>query len=599
MSSPSTQAVLPTCMQNELSDAENLLNPSTTSNNETAMDLEGGDSLSTDDEFDVQLGTATFMPLRRAPVHRIRIPRRRQTTPSRSHHHNIAERRLSRSAPTSPTRIRITTPHPVSERAAKRAATPPPAIPEKSLRRAGPLQSFGTERDTRRDGIVLPRLRLRTLSPTALKCTVVAIPTVLPQKTNVVLKAPPKRKAEILAPIPQRYTMEKLVKSLAANSAYSSSMYSSDDDDEDVWVGIQSMYAEHQAGRLVFPPSPEPLPRTEEQEVREERWAMEIFERQRKIFEVVEGRLGEREFRSPFAEEEVMARDLEDVLAMVQEPPVREQVTLESVLRAVYDESILGSSSSASDISPGNARLVGAEAAPTAPTSLPVGRVQQYDFIAADAWLFDGEEEEEEEQDEIVNPYRDEFTFSGKGWTVLEAERAWSRSALYSAPPRPSSTLPHNRSTEAILYTPVENPFSADEDFNFIDNPMEDEPFLAGLDVDALVADAQDTRLELQDTDKLKGGPDILTLAPQIVHDPSQWCHCLECGIFRERAGERAFWTTHFNKLDAETEEFEAEERRAKANLLNFKASEASMPKKTCRLGKWVRRHLACPSSGE
>jgi hypothetical protein len=128
---------------------------------------------------------------------------------------------------------------------------------------------------------------------------------------------------------------------------------------------------------------------------------------------------------------------------------------------------------------------------------------------------------------------------------------------------------------------------------------MEDEPFLAGLDVDALVADAQDTRLELQDTDKLKGDPDILTLAPQIVHDPSQWCHCLECGIFRERAGERAFWTTHFNKLDEETEEFEAEERRAKANLLNFKASEASMPKKTCRLGKWVRRHLACPSSGE
>jgi hypothetical protein len=209
--------------------------------------------------------------------------------------------------------------------------------------------------------------------------------------------------------------------------------------------------------------------------------------------------------------------------------------------------------------------------------------------------LFDDEVDEEEEQDEIVNPYRDEFTFSGKGWTVLEAARDCSR----SAPPRPSSTLPRNSSTEAILYTPVENPFCSDEFFNSIDNPTKDEAFLTGLDVDALVADAQDTRLELQNADKLKVDPDILTLAPQIVHDPSQWCHCLECGIFRERAGKRAFLTTHFNKLGAETKKFDAEERRAKANLLSFKASEASMPKKACRLGKWVRRHLACPSSGE
>ncbi|KAE9364643.1 hypothetical protein N431DRAFT_431482 [Stipitochalara longipes BDJ] len=182
-----------------------------------------------------------------------------------------------------------------------------------------------------------------------------------------------------------------------------------------------------------------------------------------------------------------------------------------------------------------------------------------------------------------------------------------------------------------MLYSPAENPFHSDEDFNSIDDPMEDwlesPEFFAGLDIEALVADAQDTGSELQDTDKEKGDPKVLKLAPhsprkacgcfhceehnrpsrpsEMEHDPSQWCYCFNCRIFREKASNAAFWKAHFDKLDADFEEAKAEEKRRKADLPKSKTLDASKvedsskPKKACKLGHWVRRHLACSSSGE
>jgi hypothetical protein len=151
----------------------------------------------------------------------------------------------------------------------------------------------------------------------------------------------------------------------------------------------------------------------------------------------------------------------------------------------------------------------------------------------------------------------------------------------------------------------------------------------AGIDVDALVADAHSRGNELQNTDEAKGSLEYFNLAPheptmecgcqhchkhyrpsredlKSVHDPNEWCHCLDCRLFRRKAEEEnahaeqaAFWAAKFDELAAEVDGARAEEESRLLDLMDFKAGEgdadAFKPKKTHRLGDWVRRHLRSP----
>jgi len=194
-----------------------------------------------------------------------------------------------------------------------------------------------------------------------------------------------------------------------------------------------------------------------------------------------------------------------------------------------------------------------------------------------------------------------------------------------------------------MLYSPVENPFHSNDRSDSVDFIGEQWDiyhkgtdalmFFTGFQLEALVAEAQTQGYELADTDSGKGNPEVFDLEPHETemgcgcyhchkhyrpsheglkgsHDPSEWCHCSSCSLFHEKAEEEKksaeqaeIWNAIFAKLDAEVDEAKAEEKSRLLDLTDFKAAEedgdAFNPKKTCRLGDWVRRHLKCPSSGE
>jgi hypothetical protein len=361
----------------------------------------------------------------------------------------------------------------------------------------------------------------------------------------------------------------------------------------------------------------------------------EVFESQGKLFDMNDDGTA---FRNPFMFEggrEVSEQDMDDVLSIVPPAPNKVRKTSqESIERAIGDESIHGLTPSPK-ISPRTTEVEKTEEATE--VAAPKSSVQRYQSIGADPWSLNEEqveEEEVEEQDEIVNPYGDQFALPGGGWTVLSGERSLSRSSDYSAPSRLPSPIPRVRSREAMLYSPIANPWHA-EVMTAINEIAERQALddsvaiFAGIDVDALVADAQSERNELQNTDEAKGSLEFFNLAPheptmecgcqhchkhycpspedlKSAHDPNEWCHCLACRLFRrksedenERAEQAAFWAAKFDELAAEVDDARAEEESRLLDLMDFKAEEedadAFKPKKTHRLGDWVRRHMRSP----
>jgi hypothetical protein len=693
MSSPRTPATPPTAsptptqLQHEPSDEENLANTlqplpiSAFSSDSSSDEEEEGHKLCTDDEYDVELGTARLLPMSRAPVRRL-IIRRRKTAPVIPA--RPARRAVKRSvtAPASPIQGRITTPHPVSKRSTRRGATPPPAVPR--------VPKLVPERAEKRYGMVLPLTSKhieaiknpKIASPPpiperSLKRTVVSISVCSCHEEGFVLEAVPvpkrgendakeerpsppplpersSKRAEALRPVennPSLREEETVVAPVAQRvpmkaaffdpnskfDLYSTSDSEKDeeeDEEDDVdWLAVHNMYEDIQAGRLVFPPSPEVPGLKAGSEARADE--KEVFESQGKLFNMNDDGTA---FRNPFTFEggrEVSEQDMDDVLSIVPSAPNKVRKTSqESIERAIGDESIHGLALSPK-ISPRTTEVE--KTGEATGVAAPKPSVQRYESIGADPWSLKEEqveEEEVEEQDDIVNPYGDQFAFPGGRWTVLSGERSLSRSSDYSAPSRLSSPIPRVRSRAAILYSPIVNPWHA-EVMTAINEIAERQALddslaiFAGIDVDALVADAQSKRNELQNTDEAKGSLEFFHLAPheptmecgcqhchkhyrpsredlKSVHDPNEWCHCLACRLFRrkaedenERAEQSAFWVAKFDELAAEVDGARVEEESRLLDLMDFKGEEEDAdsfkPKKTHRLGDWVRRHLRSP----
>jgi hypothetical protein len=688
MSSPRTPAAPPTASptQTQLQHEQNLANtlqplPISAFSSDSSSDEEEGHNLCTDDEYDVELGTARLFPMRHAPVRRL-IIRRRKTAPVIPA--RPARRAVKRSvtAPASVIQGRVTTPHPVSERSTRGGATPPSAVPR--------VPKLVPKKAEKRYGMVLP---LTSKQIEAIKNPKIASPPPLPERSlkrtlvsisvrsgheeGVVLEAVPvpkrgERNAKEERPSPPPLPERSLKRAEALRPAENNSslreeetimapvaqcmlmkaaffdpnskfdLYSTsdsekgedgDEEDDVDWLAMHNMYEDIQAGRLVFPPSPEVpgLKAGSEARVDEK----EVFESQGKLFDMNNDGTA---FRNPFTFEgggEVSEQDMDDVLSIVPSAPNKVRKTSqESIERAIGDESIHGLTPSPK-ISPRTTEVEKTEEATE--VAAPKSSVQRYQSIGADPWSLNEEqveEEEVEEHDEIVNPYGDQFALPGGRWTVLSGERSLSRSSDYSAPSRLPSPIPRVKSREAMLYSSIANPWHAEvmtainaiAERQALDDSL---AIFAGIDVDALVADAQSEGNELQNTDEAKGSLDVFNLAPheptmecgcqhchthycpsredlKSVHDPNEWCHCLACRLFRrksedenERAEQAAFWAAKFDELAAEVDGARAEEESRLLDLMDFKAEEedadAFKAKKTHRLGDWVRRHLRSP----
>ena len=536
----------------------------------------------------------------------------------------------------------------------------PPPLPERSLKRT--LVSISVRSDSE-EGVLLQAVPVPKRGEMKAKEERPSPPP-LPERSlkraealRTVESNPPLREEEtVVAPVAQRVSMKAAF--FDPNSKYdlystSDSEKDEDGDEEDDvdWLAVHNMYEDIQAGRLVFPPSPEiPGLKAGSEERAEEK---EVFESQGKLFDMNNDGTA---FRNPFTFEggrEVSEQDMDDVLSIVPSAPNKVRKTSqESIERAIGDESIHGLTPSPK-ISPRTTEVEKTEDATEVAALKP--SVQRYEFIGTDPWSLNEEqveEEEVEEHDEIVNPYGDQFALPGGRWTVLSGERSLSRSSDYSAPSRLPSPIPRVRSRAAMLYSPIANPWHAEvmTAINGIAEcqALDDSPAIfAGIDVDALVADAHSKRNELQNTDEAKGSLEYFNLAPheptmecgcqhchkhyrpsredlKSVHDPSEWCHCLDCRLFRRKAeeenahaeqaafwaakfdelaaeidGQAAFWAAKFDELAAEVDGARAEEESRLLDLMDFKAEEedadAFKPKKTHRLGDWVRRHLRSP----
>lgn len=184
-----------------------------------------------------------------------------------------------------------------------------------------------------------------------------------------------------------------------------------------------------------------------------------------------------------------------------------------------------------------------------------------------------------------------------------------------------------------MFYPPIQNPWTTAFDSLSARSQSQHaaNEFFSGFDVEALVASMQEPGYELAETDSGKGSPEQFHLEPHEpkqscgcefcyrhfhptleilkTHDPSDWCHCSACRDFRDnrdmeknRAEQNAAWRARLDELAAEVDDARAEEESRLLDLPDFKEEdnqEEFKPKKTHRLGDWVRSHLRHPSSRE
>jgi hypothetical protein len=395
---------------------------------------------------------------------------------------------------------------------------------------------------------------------------------------------------------------------------------------------MQRMYSDCLAGRGKFAPSRLRLEaKIAAMKDRPKNWeeeAEEVYRKQWRFFKLADD--GE-EFRDPFVEMGISEGELEEVLGMGVSPKRKVRRNSEgSVERALGDESLHGLM-----LSP---RIVGSDGGDATVTKNPAvdeatpgkgGGAYEYMF---DSWssisLEDGNAEDDkgvEERNEL-NPFADKFAAPGNAWTAPLGWRRESKSSDYSAPSRPPSSVPHMGAGEKLSYSPIQNPWrktfdslSARSQFQHAANE-----FFSGFDVDALVASTQEPGYELAETDSGKGSPELFNLEPhepkrscgcefcyrhyhptlEILkrHDPSEWCHCSACRDFRDnrdmeknRAEQNAAWRVRLDELAAEVDDARAEEESRLLDLPNFREEdnqEEFKPKRSHRLGDWVRSHL-------
>jgi hypothetical protein len=350
--------------------------------------------------------------------------------------------------------------------------------------------------------------------------------------------------------------------------------------------------------------------------------------------EIFDLSLDGRHFRNPFmedredrwremSEEEAVLQGIDDVLALlglVAVPGGSQLARMGEIQRAVEDESTLGS----------------------------MGEISEDDQLDCHTNHFtcDGSEYETDSvQEEIKNLFGEQYAVLSREWTVWpEDTRRASRTSDYSSPSRPGSPILHNN--EVLLYSPIENPWHANEKMfsvtdiewlcfekRFIDAAIE---FFAGFEVEALVADFKIPGYRLEDTDAWKGVPNSYKLDPHVPnaicgcywcrkyfepsfddladrHDPTDWCHCTNCKIFRaeeeskkscaenerKRAEQEKIWRARFMILTAEVDDAKADEESALLDLMDFKGvpidGDDFAPKKHDGLGDWVRNHLRSP----
>jgi hypothetical protein len=550
MSSPSTQVLLPTSsstsslsstLKHELSDTENLANfPHQNEENEE----EG--QLSTDDEYDIELGLATLFPMCRVPVHRVLIPKRRQTTPPVPARQAPPVPARAKTAPTSPARYemeeRVTTPHPIAERAPKKIQSSPPPLPARSLMRALPLHPLPFSSHP-------PTVPLRSLHRTQAQ------------------PSPFTRDGIIFSPTPQRVPSQAAV--LSSNF---DSVYEEDTDLEEMVLDFHANRGAFSSSRMVratfVPRYPYPSSRYPNvwigSDTDADGEAREAFKEQVKLFDMADDGIT---FRNPFVDQGVSTDDLDDILNIAPSPATKvRKVSEESVERACDDESLLGWETSpkisprSSDAETTEATVV--EEAVAVETAPKKERGVAYDTLFG--WYSfslseDEEGEHEEVGEQIFNPYGNQYALSGERWPAVLPSRGESQASDCSAPSRLPSSVPRIRDSDRMLYLPVENPWASATDSDSASNELQDaaSEFFSGFDVEALVASTQDPGYELANTDERKGSPDHYILDPHEpemsckcyfcdkhyhptldilkLHDPSDWCHCSACEAFREK----------------------------------------------------------------
>jgi hypothetical protein len=418
---------------------------------------------------------------------------------------------------------------------------------------------------------------------------------------------------------------------------------------------MRRMYSDCLAGRGRFLPSRLRLEaRIEAMKHRDVNWeeeAEEVYRKQWRFFKLADDGEG---FRDPFVEMGISEGDLEEVLGMGVSPKTKVKVKgggrrEGSVERALGDESLHGLMVSPKivgrDADMENFLTAGTEEAATATAELATGEAlpgkergaHEYMF---DSWssisLEDGNAEGDEgveEQNEIINLFAGQSALPGNAWTAPLAWRSESGSSNYSAPSQPPSPVPNMRQGGTLSYPPLQNPWttafdslSARSRFQHAANEI-----FSGFDVDALVASTQEPGYELADSNSGKESPEIFHLKPHKpkrscgcefcyrhfnptleilkTHDPSEWCHCSACRDFRDnrdmeknRAEQNAAWRARLNELATEVDDARAEEESRLLDLPNFREEdnqEEFKPKKSHRLGDWVRSHLRNPSPRE
>jgi hypothetical protein len=366
----------------------------------------------------------------------------------------------------------------------------------------------------------------------------------------------------------------------------------------------------------------------EEEEAEE---ARRVFMKQRRFFGLADDGRG---FRDPFLEMGISKVEVGDMLKVGVSPKTKVRMNSEgSVGRALRDETLHGLM-----VSP---RIVGSEggdatttAHPTIEAATPEKEGAAYKYMF-DGWSSfspkDGNAEDHEgveKQNEIVNPFADQFAVPGNEWTALSSWKRESGSSDYSTRSQPSSPVPHMRQGEELSYSPIQNPWmnafdslSARSQFQHAANE-----FFSGFDVETLVALTQGPGYELAETESGKGSPELFHLTPHKpkpscgcefcyrhhqptleilkAHDPSAWCHCSACRDFRDnrdveknRAELNAAWKARLDELAAEVDDTKAEEESRLLDLSEFKEEDnldEFKPKKTHKLGAWVRSHLRC-----
>jgi hypothetical protein len=663
MSSSSTLEVPKTTdCPRELSGEENLVNatkplssplPTSAISSDSSSEDEGDYGITTDDEYDIEFGTARVFPMRRTPVRRI-IIRHRQTARGISAGHAHRTPKKSVTAPTSPTQATITTPHTLARRSTIRSATPPPAIfrsppliPQKSPKRYGVVLPLSLKliEGIQRVGIPPPTSpgrnlkRASSLHPVETgsnssfgieqqeKCAALASAE---RKHDPSLgNFGQQEKCVILAPVAQRVLSKGML--FDPNRSFGNLYSASDSEkaeggDEDIdWQAMNNMYEDVRAGRMVISPSPGIASLKAESEAKVENQETEVLERQGQFFNVADDGVS---FRNPFVEQGMSSDEIDHILRIVPSVPRRVRNASKSIETAVDDESMHGLTSSPK-ISP---RTMGIEKTEfAAEIVFPEPVIQPYDFISADSWSDD--EERVEGRDEIFNAYSNRFALPDGGWTVLGGERSLSCSSDYLAPSRSWSPISRVRSQEARPYSPIANLWHAKVVNGFTavaDRAWEDSiENIVGLDVEALLTDTQSMDYELQNTDKAKGSLVYFNLKPHEpslecghqhchrhyrpshevkkgVHDPNERCHCATCRspcekteAEKERVEQAGFWSVNLDEIAAEDTAKAVESRLL--GLPDFKTEEevkGSTPQKTRRLGDWVKRHLRSARGG-